>query len=357
MTRQKAGEKLNQNPGQNPGPNPGLHRRRSLLALGAAALAAAALGSLSLLPPSAPAVRAEVGELVAPAFAERAGDVNLVMATTSEEFYHLVRDPEGWVLTEKGRYPVRPGRMQDLLRAISTMRYARPMTRDPKKFDRVGLGDPAQGGTGALLEIGNGRGDSFLKLIVGYRDGTTYIRHPDDLQAWAVSGEVMPPLQRGARWLDIDVVAVPLARIREVDVRPAAGPAYRLTPLDEQGARFGLAPPHNARRLIASFGPAVTAGVLSRFAPVDVAPHSEVAPLRVEGEHITRTHDGLEIRLSAWRGGARGWVSVSASALPGAEAAVAAEAAAINARAAGWAFALSGNDWGALTAPLASFAE
>jgi hypothetical protein len=336
---------------------PGLHRRRTLLMLGGAALAAAALGSLSLLPPSSPSARAEVGELVAPDFAARTDEVNLVMGTTSEEFYHLVRDPEGWVLTEKGRYPVRADRMQELLRAISTMRYARPMTRDPKKFDRIGLGDPAQGGTGALLEVGNGRGDSFLKLIVGYRDGTTYVRQPDDLQAWAVSGEPMPPLQRGARWLDIDVVAVPLARVREVDVRPASGPGYRLVPQDEQGTRFGLAPPHSTRRVIASFGPSITAGALSRFAPVDVAPEEEVAPERIEAEHITRTRDGLEIRLRAWRVGSRGWTAVSATALPGASQEAAAEADAINARATGWAFALSGNDWGALSAPLASLVE
>lgn len=344
---------------------PALQRRRLLLWMGGSALVAAAAGASAFLPSGGAPPRAEVGELVLPDFAGRADDARLIMVTTSSEFYHLVLDPEGWVLTEKGRYPVRPDRMRALLRSMSDMRYARAMTRDPKKFDRIGLGDPATGGTSALVEIGNGRGENFATLLVGYRSGVTYVRRPDDLQAWAVSfaeegapeGEGMPPLQRGAAWLDLDIVSVAPDRIREVELRPASGPAYRLAPADAEGSRFVLAPPYSSRRLLASFGPTMAAGLLTRLAPVDVALMEEIAPAGFEAQHTTLTRDGMEIRLRGWRHAGRGWIVITAAAAPGAAPGVQAEAEALAARASGWAFALSENDWNLMTTPLNALIE
>ena len=56
-----------------------------------------------------------------------------------------------------------------------------------------------------MLEVGDGSGANFAKLLAGYRDGRSYIRRPDDLQAWVVGNGVLPPLQRAMRWLDLDV--------------------------------------------------------------------------------------------------------------------------------------------------------
>jgi hypothetical protein len=224
------------------------------------------------------------------------------------------------------------------------------MTRDDKKFDRIGLGDPAQGGTGALVEVGNGRGDNFAKLIIGYRDGRTYVRHHDDLQAWAVTGSEMPPLQRGARWLDLEAVSIAASDIAEVDVRPGLA-SYRLLPADGQGTSFQFAPP-NQGRVAAGFGLTLVAQALTRLSPVDVAPADSVAPQGPVSVHVTRTKGGLEITTRAWRSGGPGWVAISASALPGASTEAAQQAEAINARTRGWAFALTETDWGQYVMPL-----
>ena len=180
------------------------------------------------MPPGSELARSEVGRQVLPAFADKPGLISLVMVTTKEESYHLVRNGDEWVLAEKGSYPVTAAKMQELTEALSHMVYAEPMTRDERKFDRIGLGDPTAGGTGALLEVGDGQGNSFAKLIVGYRDGRSYVRKPDDLQAWEIGGAVMPPLQRAAAWLDLDLVKVAPGDIAGADVRPGQGPAYRV---------------------------------------------------------------------------------------------------------------------------------
>lgn len=332
-------------------------RRRTVIWLAAVAGIAALLGAASFLPPPQPKARAEVGAPVLPGLAANAGKVNLVMVTTSEETYHLARNPTGWVLAEKGSFPVDAERIAELTRALTAIKYARPMTRDDKKFDRIGLGDPTKGGTGALIEVGDGSGNSFAKMIVGYRDGHSYVRMPDDLQAWAVDGATLPPLQRGARWLDLDVVGLAPPQILNVQVRPGKGPPYRLTPVDTSGQQFTLAPPYAARRVLASFAPTLAATALSRFAPIDVAPANSIATGAPLSQYIVRTRAGVAVIVQAWRSHDRGWVTIGAATGENATAEAKAGAESINKRAVGWAFALTELDWGAYTTPLAALVE
>jgi len=329
-------------------------RRRSLLIAGGVAAASVALGALAWLPAGADLQRSETGKRVLPAFAEKQSLIQLIMVTTQEESYHLVRNDDGWVLAEKGSYPVTDAKIQELTEALSNITYAEAMTRDERKFDRIGLGDPATGGTGALLEVGDGQGNSFARLLVGHRDGRSYVRKPDDLQAWAVSGGVMPPLQRGAAWVDLAVLEISPGQIAGADVRPAQGPAYRLVAV--AGGGFALVPPHDRLQVLAALAPALTAEALVRFAPSDVAPALEVATGAPVAEHITRLASGVVVVVRSWRKDERGWVTVSAAVVEGASPEAAALAGEINARAAPWAFALSELDWGTFSTPLDAIA-
>lgn len=334
-------------------------RRRVVLGMAAGAVAATGLAAASMLPPPRPKQRVEVGEAVLPEFAAQAESVALAMVTTTDEFYHLVKDPDGWVLPEKGRYPVRPDRVAALIEGLASMRYARPMTRDERKFDRIGLGDPAQGGAGALLEVGDGRGGSFAKLVVGYRNGTTYVRTPDDLQAWAVDfgaaeDRALPPMHRGALWLDLNVVDVGAADIAEVQVRVGLS-AYGLAPSDDQGSAFALAPPH-AGRLAPGFALTLIAQALTRFAPTDVAPATDIPIDAVSAVHVTQLKSGALVAVRAFRSKGRPWITLNAVAEGDATADARIFAQAVNSRAGGWAFGLSETDWGAYATPLEALA-
>ena len=330
-------------------------RRRTLIILATVAAVSALLGAASLLPPSEDLPRTEVGQRVLPAFESKTSLISLIMVTTGEESYHLVKNADGWVMPEKGNYPVEPARIQELTQALSSITYARPMTRDEKKFDRIGLGDPAAGGTGARLEAGDGSGTNFAKLLAGYRDGRSYVREPDDLQAWAVASGVLPPLQRAVRWLDLDVAPLKAEDIEGVDVRPAQGPSYRLIANTDGG--FGLAPPYNTRPLVAALAPSIAAEALTRFSPTDVRRAMEIAIGAPVAEHITRTRSGVFIVARSWKNDDRGWITISAAAGETAAPEAVEQAAAINIKAAPWAFALTELDWDGFSTPLAAIAE
>ena len=329
--------------------------RKTLLILGGVAAVSLALGIVAWMPPADELARSEVGRQVLPAFESKIALVGMVTVTTGEETYHIVRAPQGWAVAEKGGYPVTDAKMQELTEALAHITYAKAMTRDDRKFDRIGLGDPAQGGTGALLDVSDGEGNDFAKLLVGYRDGQSYVRKPDDLQAWAVGSGVLPPLQRASAWLDLDVVRIAASDIAGADVRPSAGPPYRLQSTGT--GVFALAPPYDRRMLFAALGPKMVAEALTRLAPTDVAPASRVAVGAPLAEHVTRLKSGVAIVVRCWRVKDHGWVTVGAATAEGAPPEAVTQAQAINARTGPWAFALTELDWGAFATPLNVLAE
>ncbi len=330
-------------------------RRKTLYILGGVAAAAVVLGAVAWMPSGETLQRAEVGRLVLPAFESKTDLISLIMVTTKEEAYHLVRNDDGWVLAEKGSYPVTDAKVQELTEALAHIAFGQPMTRDERKFDRIGLGDPAKDGTGALLEVGDGKGNSFAQLLVGQRDGKSYVRRPDDLQAWEIQGAVVPALQRATAWLDLDVVRVSAGEIAGADVRPGQGPAYRLDAAP--GGGFALAPPNDRRQVLAALAPVIAAEALTRFSPVDVAPAGEIAVGAPAGDHITRLNSGVAIVVRAWRAKDRGWVTISAATAEGASPEAVAHAAEINAKSAAWAYGLTELDWSVFTTPLDAIAE
>ncbi len=99
--------------------------------------------------------------------------------------------------------------------------------------------------------------------------------------------------------------------------------------------------------LVSRLAAATPALALTRFAPIGVKPAAALATEPV-AQHVTATHDGLEVALEAFRE-AEG-VFVTLRAVEAGEGAARAET--INARAAGWAFELSRFDWNEFTTPV-----
>ncbi|MBI1340744.1 DUF4340 domain-containing protein [bacterium] len=326
-------------------------RRRTLIALGSAAAASVATAAVAWAPSGSRTPTG--GALAAPELAVRREQVRLIMVTTKDEVSHLVREDSGWVLTEKGLYPVSPAIVPQLLDAVAEMRLTFPMTTDQRKFDRIGLGDPLTGGSGALVEIGDGQGEVFATLIIGRRTDEVYARRPDDVQAWRTEGPPPPPLMRSARWLDLDVLSLQPGDIAEVEVAPLQGPAYTLLPRDEAAEGFRLAPPHDARPLVSEMFLSPPALSLAEFAPVDVLPAERVrASGAARARQRLRTRSGVTYEASGLLDDAgRGWVTLQAAAGPDV---AGFDAVAFNERVGPWAFQLGPSEWATFNTPLST---
>jgi hypothetical protein len=319
-------------------------RRRALLALlgaGLLAIAAYAVNAFDLDRLKAPAASGPV----LPAFAKLAGSASAITIQTKDAAYHIVRSDRGWTLRDRGDYPVQREKLGQFTSGLATLAYLRPMTRDPNKLDRLGLGDPAKGGEGVLVQVQNDQGALIANLVLGLTPTGLYMRAPDKTQAWAVKGD-LPPLKDPAQWLDLAPLSIAEERIVDVLIEPPAGGSYRLIRASGRGP-FRLQSPYDRAPLR---DPAMLEAVgegFARLKPIDVvdAPAIDTQP---SARVTMRTTDGLTIAGELIDRGGRKWLKLIAQG----EGAAAAEAQQINARAAAWAYGLSALDYEQIAPPL-----
>ena len=325
-------------------------RRNKVLMLAAAASASVFLAAVSGVSLTSRQADARAGLVVLPEFSADVTSASMIDVLTREETYQLARDNEGWFMEERGRFPVRRQSLEDLSEALSAMVYTREMTRDPRKFDQLGLGDPREGGAGALMRVSNDKGEQLVDLIVGFKTGKAYVRHPDEQTTWAVDTTAFPPLQRVARWLDLYVIDLPESAIAQVEVTPWDGETYMLLAKEDEVCEFKLAPPYEDTALIADYAANPPALSLSRFAPIDVIPLEDLDAESV-GVHRTLTYAGLMIEAEMFRRDQRYWVVFSEGLeqdTPEAQSMLED----LEAKLVGWAFEISRMDFAIMTTPL-----
>ncbi len=324
-------------------------RTNRTLIMAALAGALTLLAIVTQITGGAPVPRSErSGSAVFPDFTAQSGNTHAIRITLADESYTLVATGEGWRLGSAEGYPVRQDRMAELASGLASLVWDTPRTDDPEKLNRIGLGDPRESGTGALLEMLGEDGEPAAGLITGRKGESIYARRPDETTAFRVTGN-LPPLYSSQAWLDLGFL----------DIHEDAVSAVRLTDSENQNLylqrtvgsserAFRPAPPFQDYRLtsrLAVTGPALA---LTRFLPIGVKRASTLRTQPV-ARHITQTHDGLEIDVRAYR--ERDGYFITLRAVEAGEGAT--RAAAINERAAGWAFEMTANDWADYT-PLVS---
>jgi hypothetical protein len=316
-------------------------RVRRILLLASLAGILGLLALVSHLGGGAPVQTSErTGQAVFPDFEALRGEASEIRITLADERYTLVATGEGWRLGSRDGYPIRQDRLTELAAGMGSLVWDTPRTDDPEKLNRIGLGDPREGGTGALLELIGPDGAPAAALITGRKGDAIYARRPDETTAYRVTGN-LPPLYSAEAWLDLGFLDINEEAVSAVRLTDEAGENLFLQrEVGSSDRAFRPAPPFQNYRLtsrLAVTGPALA---LTRFLPIGVKP---AASLRTQpvARHITQTHDGLEVDVRAYR--ERDGYFITLRAIEAGEGAMRAEA--INAQASGWAFELTATDW------------
>ena len=327
----------------------GQQRTRRTFAMAALAGVLTLLAVLSYLGGGIAAPGSErTGQPVFADFAEKRADTSAIRITLGDESYTLVATGEGWHFGTPTGYPIRQDRLAELSEGLESLVWDTPRTEDPEKLNRLGLGDPREGGTGALIEVLGQDGQPSAALITGRKGDAIYARRPDEQQAFRVTGD-LPPLYSSEAWLDLGFLDIHEDAISAVRLTDSEGESLFLQrEIGSSDRAFRPAPPYENDRLasrVAVTGPALA---LTRFLPIGVKP---AAALRTKSvaRHITQTHDGLEVDVHAYR--ERDGYFITIRAVEAGEGAQ--RAAAINERTKGWAFQLTQADWADYT-PLVS---
>lgn len=328
-------------------------RKRRIFALAGLAVALwvlLGLTSLTLSPGSN--THSKMGDAVLAGFSQTRADAQRIRFTLADERYTLARTATGWALEETGGYPVRPDRLADLAGGLETLSFDEKRTDDPYKHDRIGLGDPLEGGNGALVEVLNANSDLTHSLIIGRKNDTIYVRDPENAQTFRAQGS-LPPFYNRRAWLDFDIIDIDPSAIRSIRITDSGNRSLYLRRGEGGDARsFRPAPPNQDDRLISRLAASTSALAITRLSPVDVKPAADLTS-RPIARHISETFDGLEVDLRAYREASGLWVTLRA--VEAGEGARRAEA--INQKAEGWAFRLTDYDFQDFTPNVLSIVE
>ena len=325
-------------------------RRKRLQILGAAAAVLTLLAILTHLDfRGGPTQTGRTGQPVLPDFAATRAEAAEIRVTLADESYRLLNGADGWTLEGTHGYPVRADRLASLATGLTELTWGEARTRDPDKLNRVGLGDPREGGTGALIEIANDTGDVTAAIITGRKGEHLYARRPDETQAYQVSGD-LPPLYNRDAWLDLDIIDINPDAVSAVRIFDRYGESlYLQRAVGTSERNFRPGPPYQDFRLISRIAASTPALALTRFQPIGVKPAADLTT-KPAGRHITETHDGLEVEAQAYREPDGYFITLRAiEAGEGAH-----RGSTINEKATGWAFEISEYDWNDFTPAVSS---
>ncbi|HRJ02626.1 MAG TPA: DUF4340 domain-containing protein [Hyphomonas sp.] len=315
-------------------------RGRRVLVMAGLAAALAVLAVATNLGSAAAPSSERTGKPVLPDFAAKRAEATGIRVILADESYMLVATGEGWKLGGQDGYPVRQDRLSELAEGLDGLRWDVPRTEDPAKLNAVGLGDPREGGTGALVEVLGPEGEVSAAIITGRKDAWIYARLPDETRAYRVTGS-LPPFYAADAWLDLNFLDIHEDAISAVRLANVSGEnLYLQRTIGASDRAFRPAPPFQNYRLTSRLAVSGPALALTRFLPIGV---KRAAALRTEpvARHITETHDGLEVDVRAYR--ERDGYYITMRAIEAGEGAQ--RAAAINERTVGWAFQLTEADW------------
>lgn len=329
-----------------------------------------------------------------PELADRVNEAAKIVVESRQQKVTVVRDalgegPQGgagavWRVLEKAGHPAKPDMVKRTVVGLAQLELFEPRTAQREWHQHLGLRAPEDKGAGVRVAVFDAKGDVLASLIAGKLEGsrdidgrgTIYVRRDGEDQTYVARGWFNLE-QNPVNWLSTQVIDLAPGRVREVQVRPAEGPAYTVVlaqapaangaesdaaGVDAAGDAAGGPPAYVIRDLDPALRPktyyAITGigNALVGLTFMDVMPADEVrfeAP--VESRFVTG--DGLVIIARAEKLGDRYVAVFDAEALPDASDEVRAEAARRSAMLRPFAYQLTTFDGADLTRTLAALTE
>src|SRR5262245_11311245 len=254
----------------------------------------------------------------------------------------LERKEQDWVLADRGGYPAKAEPVRTLLVRLAEAQLVEPKTRKSDRFamlevEEAGGKDTTsrevrlldqQGGVIAQAIIGKKRIDAF-----GSSKSGTYVRWPDDAQAWLANADVQ--VSASARdWVQPTLLDLEASKIKAVMVEIPNEPALRIEREGEAGKHKLVAVPAGKKLKQGADVDQIVRAVgsidLEDVRKLDPAA-GEVSTARLEAD------GGLAVTLSLRKDGEDTWLSLTATGEGDAKK----QADEINARSKDWEFKIS----------------
>ena len=305
----------------------------------------------------------EIDQPMFPELVARANEVAVLRFRAPNSESTIVRDGDGWALLERAGYPVPMDNVRTVVAGIASLRRFEEKTDQPGLYSKLGVEDVGAADANSrevILETADGV--ELAAIILGRISNTMqfdplggmYVREPGDPQTWLVRGTVaLPPT--AAEWMVQQVIHIPGPDIQKVVIRE--GPDVVLTAAKQADAdliRYHMVPEIEGTRAVDSAWKQVASGAVSVVFE-NVRPIGEIAGAETTRVVEYTTADGMTVTVSTFTIDEVVWVTFSAAAAPGTEAATRADG--INTIAADWAYLLPGYKLRAIHRQVADLTE
>ncbi|HVH84464.1 MAG TPA: DUF4340 domain-containing protein [Steroidobacteraceae bacterium] len=284
------------------------------------------------------------GDLVLPGLEQSVNTVSEVDLRRGDGTHaSLKKASTGWVVGERD-WAAEPGKVRKLLLDLGALNVVEEKTRLPANYPQLGVEDVSTPkATGTQIDVLTPA--RKFALIVGKTSSgkSGYVRVAGNA-ASLLAAPLLTPDADPKTWLERSLLDLPATRVREVDQKPADGPAFSAARDKKEQADFSVAPIPKGRLLTSAGAADSIAASVRGLTLEDVQKAS--APSDAKAAHaVFRTFDGLELEVAGRKDGARALITVAARATAkDAEA----EAHALNTRLGGWEFEIPDYKYGAI---------
>ncbi len=269
------------------------------------------------------------------AAANAVSEVRLVSAAAEESVTLNLDDKKKWVVSERDGYPADVGKLRQLIVALADARILEEKTSNPAQYDKLGVGDPEDGGNGTKVSIK--APEATYEVVLGNtaQGNYRYARVTDDATSYLIDQNPDLP-QTIDGWLLPGVVDIGSERIKRVTITHADGETIVIEKTDREQTDFDVVDIPEGRELsYATVGNGI-AGALAALELQDVrsAADGGIATTTT----LYETWDGLKLTAEIIADADEYWVAFAVES--DAESSAAAEAAEIRARVSGWQYRL-----------------
>jgi hypothetical protein len=259
----------------------------------------------------------------------------VIRASGSDEAVTIQRTEDRWTVGERGNYAADVSKLRQLVIALADADVVEEKTSNPEQYEKLGVGDPDNGGTGTKVTI-SGPDYAYTVILGNKTQGKfRYVRVDGNPTSYLIDKD--PTLPSSADdWLLADILDIAAQRVQKVSISHADGETIVIAKDDQQQTDFVVRDIPDGRKL--SY-PTVANGIAGALGALKL----EGVRARIAAPATTTVAyalwNGVTIGAEVVADGDQSWVSFAAT-MAGEEAGAADEAAAINARLDGWQYRL-----------------
>ncbi|MDP9082806.1 MAG: DUF4340 domain-containing protein [Pseudomonadota bacterium] len=244
-----------------------------------------------------------------------------------------------WTVKQRADYPADITKLRKLLLALNDAKIVEEKTANPASFPIIGVEDPASAGAaGSEIDIIVANGSHAVIVGKPVGDGN-FARRGGENQSYSIEPAIVFEAEP-RYWIDNRLTDLAAANIQSIEVKPAGGPAYIVHRSGPGSAPFLLDGVPAGRKPADATALAPSPTAYGAITAEDVAAASSIDFGKPTVAAVTMS-DGSVVTLTGAVSGDRHWVRIESS-----------KDAALNSKATGRAFELTGYRYDAIFRPL-----